>query len=393
MRVGLLTASISRNAGGLLESVRGLARALNQIGNVHVSVFGVKDSNTVNDIALWNGLVTTAHRVLGPDAWSYAPSLPKALVEANLDLVHSHGGWMYPSLVGLRWKRKTGKRHLITPQGMLDPWAVRHSRWKKIIVGVLYENAYLREAACLHAVCQAEAEAIRAYGLRNPIIVIPNGVDLSAADVTCGPAEWAAALPNGAKVLLYLGRLHEKKGVKNLILGWSAVRRRSKAIADCWHLVIAGHGDPTVETQLRQLVVEQTVSNSVHFTGPQYGQKKLESYQQANALILPSFSEGQPMVILEAWASRLPILMTPQCNLPEGFIRRCALRVETNPMSIADGITALFEMSEEERVKFGHRARQLVTERYQWSHIAKEVRKAYEWILDSGPAPDCLFAK
>jgi poly(glycerol-phosphate) alpha-glucosyltransferase len=83
---------------------------------------------------------------------------------------------------------------------MLDPWALRNSRWKKRAVAAIYEDRYLRGARCLHALNHAEAEAIRAYGLVNPICVIPNGVALPE------PPNKGAEREN--RTLLYLGRLH-----------------------------------------------------------------------------------------------------------------------------------------------------------------------------------------
>ena len=66
----------------------------------------------------------------------------------------------------------------MTPRGMLDPWAVKNSAWKKKIVGWLYEYRNLRSADCIHALCQSEYESIRKFGLKNPVAIIPNGITL-----------------------------------------------------------------------------------------------------------------------------------------------------------------------------------------------------------------------
>ena len=115
----------------------------------------------------------------GPRAFGYAPELSRALDAARLDLVHTHGLWMYPSVAAAwRWATRWKRPLVVSPHGMLEPWAVRNSAWKKRIAGWLFENRHLRRAACLHALNDAEYEAIRAYGLTNPVAVIPNGVDL-----------------------------------------------------------------------------------------------------------------------------------------------------------------------------------------------------------------------
>jgi glycosyltransferase involved in cell wall biosynthesis len=112
------------------------------------------------------------------------------------------------------------------PRGMLDPWALNNSRFKKKLAALVFENSHLRCAACLHALCQSEAKSIRAYGLTNPICVVPNGIDLpwvvegSELRVESSALQRFAA---GRKILLYLGRIHPKKGLANLLKAWKQV--------------------------------------------------------------------------------------------------------------------------------------------------------------------------
>jgi poly(glycerol-phosphate) alpha-glucosyltransferase len=99
---------------------------------------------------------------------------------------------------------------------MVEPWALKNSRWKKWVVWRLFERAHLSEAACLHALCEAERGDIRALGLTNPIAVIPNGVDLPP-DLQSQPADPAPAEWRGRKVMLFLSRVHPKKGLVQLV--------------------------------------------------------------------------------------------------------------------------------------------------------------------------------
>src|SRR5476651_1830242 len=122
----------------------------------------------------------------------------------------THGLWMYPTMVALAWHQRTRRPFIINPHGMLDSWAINNSYWKKRIAGFFHENAGLRKAACLRALCPSEASSIRAYGLRNPICVIPNGMDLPGESVA-SPPPWEGRVAVGRKILLYLGRIHPKK--------------------------------------------------------------------------------------------------------------------------------------------------------------------------------------
>jgi poly(glycerol-phosphate) alpha-glucosyltransferase len=130
------------------------------------------------------------HGVLGADAFGYAPRLARSLHAQRLSLLHAHGLWMYPSLASFRWSRGERRPYLVAPHGMLDPWAVGRAAWKKRLVAWWFENAHLAGAACLHALTEAEAHAIRACGLANPICVVPNGVD-PPGDIEPVPPAWA----------------------------------------------------------------------------------------------------------------------------------------------------------------------------------------------------------
>ncbi len=94
------------------------------------------------------------------------------------------------------------------------------------------------------------------------------------------------------------------------------------------------------------------------------------------------------MVVLEAWAYGKPVLMTPECNLPEGFAAGAALQIGTTPETIATGLNELMEMSEDERVTMGARGRALVAEKFSWPRIGEQMRAVYEWVLGGGDEPD-----
>jgi glycosyltransferase involved in cell wall biosynthesis len=234
----------------------------------------------------------------------------------------------------------------------------------------------LRGAACLRALSEAEALSIRGYGLCNPICVIPNGVDLP--DLRESNAKTQLANP---KTLLYLGRLHPKKNISNLIRAWSETFKSQRGGGDRWVLAIAGLDQGGYEAQLRQLTTDLGLLTSVIFLGPQFGADKSECYHACDACILPSLSEGLPMAVLEAWAHAKPVLMTPECNLPEGFEGNAALRIGKAAEEIAAGLRQLVEMSDNDRAAMGTRGRTLVAKSFSWPRIGQQMRAVYEWVL------------
>jgi len=405
MKTASIVASLSRKAGGLFESVRRLHQSLAERPNITVSVLGLRDEFTHEDLPQWKPLRVRAFRVYGPAQFGYAPQLKPALFALGKDIVHTHGIWMYPSVVTSAWHRKTKRPYLISPHGMLDEWALKNSPWKKAVARIAYENGHLRNAACLRALCESEARSMRALGLRNPICIIANGIDLpesreqkastlrsTAEDGESRNAPWAGQVESHRKVLFYLGRLHPKKNLLNLLDAWAETQRNFKLAKD-WALVIAGWDQGAHKTELRQRIADCGIGASVLMCGALYNAAKASAYNNADAFILPSLSEGLPMVVLEAWAFGKPVLMTPECNLPEGFATESALRIGTSVEHIAAGLDTLFAMSDSDRTGMGERGRQLVAEKFTWPRIAAEMKSVYDWLLGGGPAPDCVWDK
>jgi poly(glycerol-phosphate) alpha-glucosyltransferase len=261
---------------------------------------------------------------------------------------------------------------------MLESWALRNARWKKRIAALLYENQHLRQAACLRALSEAEALSFRAQGLPNPICVIPNGVDLPDLSESN-----AGSRSHNRKTLLYLGRLHRKKNVANLIHAWNETFNSQACESHSWVLAIAGWDQSGYESELKRIAAV----HSILFLGPQYGSNKTECYRTCDAFILPSLSEGLPMTVLEAWAYAKPVLMTPQCNLPEGFSAHAALWVGPSPEEIADGLRSIIEMSDNDRRAMGARGRDLVATKFSWPRVGEQMRAVYEWVLGGGAPP------
>jgi len=167
---------ISRDSGGLFYAVRDLCRALYHTGGIGVQVSGAITTWLNEDASSWGPIEIHGYRSYGP--LQYSRKLRRWLNDSAADLVHRHGIWTDPQWAALQWQKKTGKPVVLSPHGMLDPWAVKNSAWKKKVAGALFANESLRKASCIHALCRAEAESIRAYGLKNPIALIPNGVGL-----------------------------------------------------------------------------------------------------------------------------------------------------------------------------------------------------------------------
>lgn len=398
-RVLHLSASLSRKAGGIFEIALAVARHLDRLG-LEVSAAGLEDDSWELDKDRWHPVPATVFPIAGPAAFGYAPGLSQHLHSSRPEVLHLHSMWMYPSVAVSSWASSTGHPYLVTPNGMLEPWALANSGWKKSIARALYEMKMLRNAGCLHANTLKELADIRTFGLDNPVALIPNGVDLP--DHPQGPG------PSTPPVLLFLGRLHPKKGIANALKAWSGLQDELRAMPPerRWTFVIAGWDQGGHEAELRRLCAECGLAcmdvparefkaghlpdAPVIFTGPAFGEGKTRLLESASAFILPSFSEGLPMSILEAWAHALPVLMTDPCNLPEGFSSGAAIRIDPESGSIRAALRDLIRMPSDSRSAIGARGRALAADRFSWTSVADRLAQVYQWLAGRGERPTCV---
>jgi len=382
-----VVASLSRCAGGLFESVRGLALALDEIPSGPSFVVGLSDRFTLEDRPAWGNVRTMAVDIVGPAAFGYAPGLARAVREARPDVIVNHGIWMYPSILVHRIAAELDVPYIVSPHGMLDPWALAHSRWKKSFALAAYESQHLRGAACLRALNESEAASMRKLGLKAPICIIPNGVHLPRnTDVAPAP-NWKVAIPAGKKVMLFLGRLHPKKGLSELITAWSTSLR---TLAD-WQLIIAGWDEGGHEAALRAQAEGSPAKGSITFVGPIFGEQKHRTLSHSDAFILPSKSEGLPMAVLEAWAYRVPVLMSHECNLPFAFSAGAAIETGTSPPLIAAALQEFAATSVADADRLARRGYDLVSASYTWDNIALEFSQVAAWLKGVAPQPASVF--
>jgi poly(glycerol-phosphate) alpha-glucosyltransferase len=382
-----VTSWLSRQGGGIPPVIWALAHAMGRCG-FNASVLGLNDQWVAEDFVP-DGFQLAAADVLGPKFFGYSPAL-KRHMEARLvngGIVHSHGLWMYPGFAARRQAVGHTCPLVVSPHGMLEPWALNNARWKKQLVARLFENSNLRGAHCLHALCMAEAENFRRYGLKNPIAVIPNGVNADEFQLrpeAGTPAEFAGV--NGRRCVLFLSRLHPKKGLDNLLRAWA---RLVDDFGD-WCLLIAGGGQPSYEQELKKAVVDRGLGQSVLFLGPLYGAAKHQALGLASLFVLPSFSEGFSMAILEAAATGVPIVLTPECNFPELAGAGAGIEVAPEVSAIENGMRQLLELDDPGRRKMGRLGLELVRKAYTWPVIGEQMCQVYEWLLGTAPKPACV---
>ncbi|WP_421892761.1 glycosyltransferase [Marinoscillum sp.] len=353
----LLQSIDARTGGGLVGSCLELASAQREIG-VNSQVI----STTCGELRH-----STDHLIIAPRKFHtpilYAEGLFKHLKSIDrTDMIHNHGLYMYTSWLATKLKKTRDIRMMVHVHGMMEPWILRRSKLKKAIVNLLFENYKYKNAEYWRALTHKEADQIRGFGVNGKIIIAPNGIDLEPIDSFL---ENLKKVPVEKKTILFLGRLHEKKGLVPFLKTWLSL---PLSIRRQWQLKIAGPDDGA----LSELFNLKGTNDGVEFLGPVTGQRKFEVLEQCDLFVLPSFSEGFSMALLEACAFSKPIILTDQCNFSEAF--------EFGGMRLSEvdfwknELIEILSTKPEELGQRGASLRSLVEQKYLWNTIAQDLQ-------------------
>ena len=376
-------------SNGVAWVMRDLAAALGRAGSP-VGVYGAdcygRGEASVGQVfdppTRW---VTAKGLWLGGLSWS--PGIKTALARdiPHADIIHNHSLWMLPNAYSSSIAHQHGKPVLISSHGTLEPWAWRHSGWKKKLVGRWFQYRDLERAACIHVFNHTEIEGVRTAGFRNPIAVIPNGVHLPDFEEQVSSELFLNTFPEtrGKRLALFMARVHEKKGLGHLLPAFGQLAAKYPD----WHVVIAGP-DAGDMTRSRAMVDQFAIRDRVTFTGALQGELKASARAAAQAFLQPSFSEGFSMSIIEALACRLPVLLTPGCNFPEAVTAGAAISVDPTVEDCTRGLHELLSQTPTELRAMGERGRRLIESRYQWDTVAQDTMRLYRWLISGGSAPE-----
>jgi glycosyltransferase involved in cell wall biosynthesis len=262
---------------------------------------------------------------------------------------------------------------------MLAPKALAFSAQKKRIFWQLLQGPAYARAAVWHATSAAEAGDIREFGVKSPIAIIPNGIDV--------PIDSEPSQPRAGKQhnILYLGRLHHIKGLPNLITAWSRVANERPD----WALRIIGPDEGGHRAQLEKSVEEQGVSR-VTFNGPVYGAEKSHALRDADLFVLPSQNENFGIAVAEALASGIPTIVSRGAPWSDLETDRCGWWIESGVEPLANALRESTALRDDERRVMGERGRALVEREFNWDKIAHDMRSVYEWVLGNIERPSMV---
>ena len=289
----------------------------------------------------------------------------------DADVIHTNGLWMMPNVYPA-WVHP--RKFVVSPHGTLSAWALGRSRLKKKLFGCLAQNPALRRADMFFATSEKEYEEIRVAGYRQPVAIIPIGIDV--------PSEMSKRRKSAGvlKRIVFLGRLHPIKAIDRLLEAWNSCR------ADGWEVVIAGP-DGGARAALEGLVETKEIPR-VRFVGELLGPDKEKFLHEADILALVSHTENFGASVVEALSVGTPVLAargTPWKGVEE---KRCGWWVDNSVEQLTETLGRIVALPYEELVVMGERGQEWMRRDFSWDGIGMKMKAAYVWLVKGGNRPE-----
>jgi glycosyltransferase involved in cell wall biosynthesis len=290
-------------------------------------------------------------------------------------VAHLHAPWTASNIQMSRVARRLGVPYIVSIHGMLDDWSMSQRGLKKRIFLSVGGRRYLRAANRLHYTAAAEREQAERKVPGSTGVVLPCLVDLSSFQSLPGrePARAAfAALGGEDPKLLFLGRLHEKKGVHLLIEAAALLRQKGRR----FKLLLAGSGSAAYENQLREQTRRLNLEDIVSFLGLVKGVEKISLYQSADVFVLPTQQENFGLVLIEALAAGTPVLTTRGTDIWQDIAAAGGTITEYTPTAICAALDKLLE-DRASLAALGRRGRDWVMQNLNTEKLAGDYERLY----------------
>lgn len=309
----------------------------------------------------------------------YSSMLIKNLKDSEAKLFHGHGLWELPVHHMAAAARKNKIPYIITPRGMLEPWSLEQGSLKKKLALKLFQYKDLKKADCLHATAPMEVESIRKLGLKNPVAMIPNGVNVAEFDKKPGIKS------DEPKKILFLSRIHVKKGIENLIDAWSLLSNK-----DSWVIEIIGNGDALYIQSLKEKIKAANLENEIFIKPPLFGKEKIEAFRSASLFVLPTFSENFGIVIAEALAGYTPVITTKGAPWEDLNKHNCGWWIDIGVDPLKAALEEAMSCDAKELLVKGSNGRKLIEEKYSMESVAKKMTALYRWTISKKDKPEFI---
>ncbi|MHC5757585.1 glycosyltransferase [Nostoc sp.] len=393
MKILFIAPYIGATYGGTSKIVTELVEAIGCLGvSVYLVTTHANGSKNL-DVPLNEWINQKCYRVQYFDCWYrddfiISPSLISWLFKNvnNYDIVHSQTVFAPMISVAHSICKYFHIPYIVTPHGMLEPWALSYKAWKKRIYYKVFENPVIQNSNAIQATSSFELNNINSLKFQNTVFV-PNGIRRQEFEPLSNPEIFYQQFPEtrGKTLILFLGRIDPKKGLDLLAPAFAKVYNQFPHT----HLVVAGPDNIGFMDKAQNYFLQADCLDAVTFTGMVSGALKYAALAAANLYVAPSYSEGFSISILEGMASGLPCIITTACNFPEAAKAEAAHVVEINVNAIANALIECLS-NPQQATEMGDRARKFIFQNYTWDRAADKLIQVYKSVIDKKPLPEFL---
>jgi len=299
----------------------------------------------------------------------------------NFDIVHIHAVFVYSTIIAARWCQKRGIPYVINAFGALDKDMVklRNSFLKNIYINLI-ERININQASLLLAASAYEQERFKPFGFKTQVAIMPRGISVNEYIWNERfKTDFIKRYPMlaGKEILLFLGRIHSKKGLDLLAAAFKKILQKNSNVA----LAIAGTGEGRYVSKIKNLFASLGCRNNVVFTGMLLGQEKLQALYASDIFILPSYGENFGISVLEAMACKLPVVITNKVGLfPDVQEFNAGSVINCNVEECAQAVLGMLNDGKNRRA-LGDNGRRLVEDRFTLDIVSRRSLEIYQAVL------------
>ena len=392
MKVLTFITSISLKGGGPSRGVPMLVKGLAELGvDITLMTYWSDDMNT-------HALDGTSAKlkVLRPDF--SRSQMEEYIISEKFDVIQLQSMWDLRYHIVAKTARKHRIPYIITPRGMLEPWCLSQKKWKKKLAMALYQMKDIKRSACVFTTAEMEALHVRDLGVDVPMVVLPNGIETDSYPCRISKDKVK-------KQILFLSRIHIKKGIELLIDAFDRIIKKN-ADMDDWTVAIVGNGEEEYIRELKRKVEGLNLRDKVKILAPVFGDAKVKLYQESSIFCLPSYSENFGMVIAEAMSCGVPCITTngTPWQLLNGEVstmganldilgknRKTGWCIDLNVDNLEKVLLEAMTMKTEALYEMGQKGNLLVQENFNYKSVARKVMQLYSWLLDGGQTPAFVY--
>lgn len=353
--------SIDRTWGGTSTYMQVLGKELGKLAEVHIITHSSENPLPIDNCKM--------HYVSGynPLKGSFKIEVNKLLDVLKPDLVHVNCCWMPACSLVQKMAQKRNIKVVLTPHGMLEPWIIKRHYWtRKVPALLLFQKAAVKKADCLQATAESEKQNLLKLGYNSNIKIVKLGID---AESIAMKTSWKKT-----KQLLFLSRVHIKKGINYLIEAADILRDELQG----YKILVAGEGDADYVASLKQQIMDKGLQDIIQLIGGVYGDKKWELFQTSDFFVLPTHSENFGLAIAESLASGTPVITTVGTPWNDLNSSNAGAWIEIGTQPLVETLRRFLSLSDEELETMGKNGRKLIETKYSAKVMAEEMMEVYQ---------------